>query len=95
MNEQELTRKLNSVGKSAFVVFFDLFKEFSNGRISRDACIDLLVNKKVSNSAGAAIRTGNAQQIFRAGMEQEALEIVANSDRLDVAITSMARKLLA
>ncbi len=93
MTEQELVRKLNSVGKAAFVVYFQLFKEMSAERISRAACIDYLVNKKVSNLAGAAIRTGNARQIFQAGMEREALEIVAKSSRVDVAITSAAHNL--
>ena len=89
-----MVRKLNSVGKSAFIMYFQLFKKYSEEQISRDACIDCLVKNKVSNSAGAAIRAGNARQIFQAGMERQALEIVANATRVDAAITSAARNLL-
>ncbi len=94
MNEKELMRKLNSVGKSAFVNCFQTFKEYSEEQISRTACVDSLVKKKVSNSAGAAIRAGNARQIFQAGMERQALEIVVNATRVDAAIIMAARNLL-
>jgi hypothetical protein len=95
MNEQELVRKLNSVGKAAFVLFFNTFKQCANEQVSRESCIDLLVTKKVSNSAGAAIRVGNAQQIFRAGREREALEIISDSRRLHPTIVALAQNIMS
>lgn len=93
MNEQELERKLNSVGKAAFVKYFSAFKQYANEHISREDCIKFLVGHNVSNSAGAAIRVGNAQQIFRAGMEQQAIKIISNSRRLDPSIVVLAQNI--
>jgi hypothetical protein len=35
MNEQELIRKLNSVGKTIFVVYFSTFKAYAYGNYQR------------------------------------------------------------
>jgi hypothetical protein len=71
MKADEVTRKLNSVGKAAFVANFSSFRAYASGAISREKCIDSLVAAGVSNREGAAIRASNAVLIFRAGMERE------------------------
>ena len=94
MKNDELIRKLNSVGKAAFVENFSLFKSYADGLISRTKCIDSLVASAVSNMDGAAIRTSNAELIFRAGAARDALEIISKSGRVPADVVSAARALL-
>jgi len=94
MQEKELTRKLNSVGKAAFVENYETFQSYAKNLTSREECINILVTKNVSNYSGAGIRTGNAKLIFQARMEREALKIIIESNRLPFNIIDKARKLL-
>lgn len=95
MNNENLMRKLNSVGKAAFVENFSLFKSYADGNISRQRCIDSLVTKGVSNVEGASIRVGNAAVIFRASMEYQAFVLVSSSTRIPYGVIQMARQMLA
>ncbi len=94
MKEQELIRKLNSVGKAIFVEYFDMFKAYSEGMKSKEDCIERLVANEVSNNNGAAIRCSNAKLIFKANMEYRALEIIVDSKRLSQAIINKASNLM-
>lgn len=94
VNENELVRKLNSVGKSIFVEYFLIFKEYSSGKLSKEECIELLVSSKVSNDAGAAIRCGNAKLIFESQGECDALNIIIKSSRLSSIIVNKAKQLI-
>ncbi|SEG19467.1 hypothetical protein [Vibrio hangzhouensis] len=93
MDDTELDKKLKSVGKAAFVTNYELFQNFTAGRISRADAIEALVTKKVSNEAGAAIRNGNAKLIFESGRELDALDLVLQSNRVNDDIRDLARKL--
>jgi len=90
----DMERKLNSVGKQAFVEQYELFQRFAAGSISREDAIAKLVDQGVSNEAGAAIRVGNAKLIFENAWESEALRLVLASKRLHHTILSEARSLL-
>jgi hypothetical protein len=94
MQENELMRKLNSVGKAAFVEHYETFRSYAENQTSREECINILVSKKVSNDSGAGIRAGNAKLIFQAKMEREALKIITGSNRMPFNIIDKARKLL-
>ena len=94
MNEEELTRKLNSVGKKVFVENYETFQRFATGLFARESAIDILVSKGVSNDAGAAIRLGNAKQIFKANKQKEALEIICNSQRVPGQSLAEAERIL-
>lgn len=94
MDEQELIRKLNSVGKTVFVKYFATFQTYSTRKISREECIEILVKNKVSNDSGAAIRCGNAKKIFEEKKECDALTIVADSNRLTAEVIIEAKKIL-
>ncbi|WP_135385881.1 hypothetical protein [Vibrio tasmaniensis] len=93
MDDTELDKKLKSVGKAAFVSNYELFQNFTAGRISRADAIDTLVSQRVSNEAGAAIRIGNAKLIFENGRELDALDLVLQSNRVNNDIRDLARKL--
>ena len=94
MNEQEMIRKLNSVGKTVFVLYFRLFLEYAEGKISKDKCIDELVEDKVSNYNGASIRCSNAKKIFDKKMECDALMTISKSRRLSSEVIQMAKKII-
>lgn len=94
MREEELIRKLNSVGKRAFVEYYELYKEYAEGRVSRENCIEKQVVDGLSNESGASIRCGNAKQIFSANMQCEALEIITGSDRLPSELIDKAINLI-
>ena len=79
MERERLTRKLNSVGKEAFVIHYHLFKEYANNRITKEMAIQKLVGKGRSNQAGASIRLGNAKSIFSEKGNGEALIMVQES----------------
>ncbi|PMI62862.1 hypothetical protein BCU63_02380, partial [Vibrio splendidus] len=72
---------------------YELFRNFTAGRISRADTIDTLVRQKVSNEAGAAIRVGNAKLIFENDRELDALDLVLQSNRVNNDIRDLARKL--
>ena len=87
-------RKLNSVGKRAFIENFDLFKDYAAGRITRETAIKKLVNMGVSNESGAAIRVGNAKLIFDNQCVLEALNLVLESRRMPADVIAEAKKLI-
>ena len=94
MNDDELTRKLNSIGKQIFVKHFALFEQYGLGRITRAQAIDELVKLGVSNKAGAGIRAGNAKLIFEANRAQDALSIIIESNRIPLPVLAEARRLI-
>ena len=94
MDGDTLVRKLNSVGKQVFVEHFALFQKLAKGELTNDECIERLVSQEVSNENGAAIRCGNAKQIFESNAEKEALLTVISSNRLSQTVIEHAQKLL-
>ena len=94
MNTNDLIRKLNSVGKQAFVEHFDLFRKYASGQISRNEAINTLVVSKVSNEAGAGRRVSNAKLIFKANREADALGIILESKRMPATVINEAKRLI-
>ena len=95
MNREELIRKLNSVGKAAFIEYYSTFKAHGQGRLSREDCIECIVADGVSNDSGAAIRCSNAKLIFQANKQCDALKIICDSNRLSSGVINIANRLLA
>lgn len=93
MKSDELTRKLNSVGKQVFVEQYELFKMHAAGKIDRLRAVRALVDLGVSNESGAGIRVGNAKLIFDTGNEVDALEIILRSSRLPGSVVASAKRL--
>lgn len=92
MDSSELIRKLNSVGKTAFAQHYDVFLAYADGSLTRMQAIDELVQRRVSNEAGANRRVGSAKAIFEANMEADALVLITASKRLPVAVKEAARR---
>ena len=94
MNNSDLERKLNSVGKKAFVSYFDIFKQYASDKITREESISILFDKRSGNYAGSAIRVGNAKIIFDNHRELDALKIIIQSNRLSFTIKQEAKRLI-
>ena len=93
MKKEELVRRLNSVGKQAFVEHFELFRKYALGVTSREHAVNELVELGVSNDSGAGIRVGNAKRIFESLKEKEALDLIIESNRLTPFFMTEARRL--
>jgi hypothetical protein len=91
MEKEKLIRKLNSVGKEAFVNHYYLFKDYANHKITKDVAIQKLMDEGRSNADGASIRLGNAKVIFGEQGDCEALRVIQKSKRLSEEIIESAK----
>jgi len=91
MKNDRLIRYLNSVGKECFVNYFELFSDINipNYEIAETILKDKGYTQKACNS-----RTAHARMIIREGGAREALQIIAESKRLDIAVIRQAEMLL-
>lgn len=80
MDDTELVRCLQSVGKQLFVRCFWPLRAVALGRLSQAACAQTLLNQGHQLTlTGALLRISRAQAIFAAGRERDALAVVASS----------------
>ena len=80
MPNDKLIRSLNSVGKEIFATYFDLFEDYSKGKIDKDQATRKLISAKVSNESGAKIRLSNAKTIFSNNWQKDALFIISDAN---------------
>jgi hypothetical protein len=86
MSTASLERLLMSIGKSTFVRYF---AEFQNPNISNEEMIDLLPDHYTLKS-----RRSRTRRVFREGLAQQALSIIASSERVDGEMRKEANRLL-
>lgn len=86
----ELDRLLNSVGKGIFVNFY---KSFADVRMADAEIVEMLPQDYTLKSRRS--RTSKARRIFREGRQREALQRIADSERMDSEAVALARRLLA
>ena len=91
MNEQQLVRTLNSVGKRCFVTYFRQFCDLS---LSNEDVAALIEEAERHTTKTCRTRTNGARRIIRAGRGRDALTIIANS-RADARTRQEAAMLLA
>lgn len=85
MDNTQLAKCLNSVGKQAFVRCFWPLRAVALGRLSRTACAQTILNQGYGTKLnGALIRISFAKAIFEAGRERDAIDLVTTSDHPDV-----------
>lgn len=90
MNDEQLDRSLRSIGKACFVNYFE---EFSNMQIPNSDLIDLLMQKEGYTESGSKTRVSQSRRIIREGRAGDALEIVADSNRVPGSVTQKAQEL--
>ena len=88
MNDTQLYRHINSVGKRCFVEYFEYFADES---IFRNVLIELMYSKEKWSTCGNRIST--ARSIIRAGRAKDALLIIADAKKVSKAIRDEARRL--
>lgn len=76
MNDKQLVRNLQSVGKRCFVSYFALFASTENN--SADI-VEILKSENSFTEKSCKSRTSHARSIVRAGLGKKALQIVAIS----------------
>jgi hypothetical protein len=80
MNEETLKDKLNSIGKAVFVECFSVFKSYANSQISREDCIEELMQKYPDKKeSGCKICCSQAKLIFEANMQCKAIGIICDN----------------
>jgi hypothetical protein len=85
----DLARLLKSIGKEAFVEHYDAF---ANPALSNEEVAAMLPLKYTEKARRS--RTSHARRVLREGRASEALEIIAESKRLDPEVVRRARVLL-
>ena len=88
MNDTQLERRINSIGKRCFVEYFEHFADES---ISRSVLIELMYSKEKWSTCGN--RISSARSIIKAGRARDALQIISCAKKVSKAIRDEARRL--
>lgn len=92
MDQQQLDRSLRSIGKECFVNYFEYFK---NQKYSNNDLVALLMRKEVYTESGSKTRVTQSRRIISENKVKEALSMVIESSKLDVATILKAKKILS
>ena len=90
MNDEQLKRSLQSIGKGCFIKYF---QEFSNPRLSKEDMIEILMTEEGYEESGSTTRVTQSRRIINEGRADDALKIIAGSSRLDYQIRKKAEEL--
>ena len=90
MDEAELHNLLGKIGKRIFVQYY---RDFGNQNISNQEMIAMLPSEYTFKSRTS--RTSKSQRIFREGQEEQALSMIAESNRVEPSAALQASVLLA
>ncbi len=88
----DLTRVLNSIGKSIFVNYYYGFKSHTSGNDLAQTLLE--ENPRAKSLQAQQTRVSKAKQIFNAQLEKEALKIIIASKRLDAHTIKKAYEIL-
>ena len=92
MNEEQLQRSLQSIGKECFVKYFE---EFSDSSKSNEDLIELLMSNEGYTESGCKTRVSQSRRIIRSGRARDALRIIAGSGRVPDRVSKRASTLHA
>ena len=92
MNDAQLIRALQSIGKECFVTYF---QKFADPSLTNEYLRDMLHQQRGYRPSGCSTRVSRARAIIKAGRAKDALLEVANSFNVDDKIRDLARKLAA
>ncbi len=91
-NSIDLTRCINSIGKSCFIKHFDLFADRKLRVVDK---VDRLMQLENYTESGCHIRVTFADQIFENGFEKEALRVIIDSPKIAWTDKQRAKEILA
>jgi hypothetical protein len=92
MDQQQLDRYLRSVGKECFVKYFEYFR---NPKYSNSDLTAMLIQKEGYTDSASRTRVSNSRSIINEGKAEEALNMIIESSRLDIATILKAKKILS
>ncbi len=94
MNDDQLERSLQSIGKGCVVEYFC---EFADKSISDRLIIEMLMRHKRYTESGSRTRVSQARRIIRAGRAEDALRNIIRSERITNygQVSAKARALLS
>jgi len=87
MDSKTLKRVLNSIGKGCFIKYFEEFKDPSN---SKEKLIEQISSTEKYDEGATLTRVNSARRIFKYGMENEALDLIINSKRIEFDVKQKA-----
>lgn len=90
MDDKQLERSLQSIGKECFVKYFENFKDF---RYQNEELIELLMSNEGYEESGCKTRVNQSRRIINAGRENDALSIIMASQRIPHEVRQRAREL--
>jgi hypothetical protein len=90
VNDTQLNRTIQSIGKRCFVENFALFTDM---RIPNEDAIEQLMKDHGYQESGAKTRVLGSRRIIASGRAKDALSLIASSDRVPPHISSTARDL--
>ena len=91
MDDNQLQRAIQSVGKSCFVKYYKQFKDFSR---SNEELVELLMKNEKYTETASATRVSKSRSIINAGRAKDVLLEITQSEKLDDDVKTKARKLL-
>lgn len=91
MNDEQLKRSLNSIGKGCFAKYFEAFNNLS---ISSDDLIDGLMKIENYKESGARTRVTQSRRIIKENRALDALQIVEASNNVKDWVNSKAHFLI-
>lgn len=91
MNDEQLLRSLQSIGKACFVKYFP---QFSDNFLSNTDLIELLMRQEHYEEAGCITRVAQARRIIVNERAVDALRIVASSVRVSDEVLAEASRLV-
>ena len=91
MDENQLERSLQSIGKKCFVKYFDTFND---KKLSNEDVIEILMKNEGYEESGCRTRVTQARRIIKAEMSKSALSIISQSSKLEDSILEKAELIL-
>lgn len=87
MDDKQLERHLNSVGKSCFVEYF---YRFCDENLEMNSFVEFLMGNEGYTKLASETRVLKARKIIKAGRAMDALAIIANSTRVPREVSAKA-----
>lgn len=91
MDDQQLKRSLQSIGMACFAKYYETFADPS---ISNDTAVNILMKEQKFSESGSRTRVNQSRRIIREGRRDDALEYIAQSNRIDSEWSGKAKSLL-
>ena len=92
MNDEQLKRRLQTIGKECFVSYF---RKFNDPTLSNDEVSTLLVEERKYMPKASLTRSSCARSIINAGRAKDAFAIIADSKKIEPAIREIASRMAA